>query len=92
LLVITFGELTSILGTKGEPDFVKIIRWKKAIPQYNDDYAHKTEMIEKFHNANPALRICSNYFKGISVSDCIKNADETVNSLLKYFNNRNQNE
>lgn len=89
LLVITLGELTSILGTKGKPDFVKIIRWKKAIPQYNDDYAHKTEMIEKFHNENPALRICSNYFKGISVSDCIKNADETVNSLLKYFNIQN---
>jgi protoporphyrinogen/coproporphyrinogen III oxidase len=88
-LKITLGELVSILGVKGEPDFVKIIRWKKAIPQYNLDYASTTEMIEKFHNANPALRICSNYFKGISVSDCIKNADETVNSLLSYFNKSN---
>lgn len=89
LLVTTLSELTSILGIKGEPDFVKIIRWKKAIPQYNDDYVYKTELIKKFHDVNPALRICSNYFKGISVSDCIKNADETVNSLLEYFTNQN---
>jgi oxygen-dependent protoporphyrinogen oxidase len=88
-LRITLSELASILGTKGEPDFVKIIRWKKAIPQYNNDYSATTEKIEEFHRINPALRICSNYFKGISVSDCIKNADETVNSLSKYFNIEN---
>ncbi len=85
-LKITLSELSDILGTKGEPDYVKIIRWKHAIPQYNNDYAATTAKIESFHEANPALRICSNYFKGISVSDCIKNANETVESFINYFN------
>jgi len=74
LLKIVMNELQSIMGVRGNPEFVKIIRWRQAIPQYSKNHAILTEKIESLQHNNPGLQICSNYYKGISVCDCIKNA------------------
>jgi oxygen-dependent protoporphyrinogen oxidase len=81
-LDVTLSELDSILGINGEPEYYKIIRWDRAIPQYNDDYAYLTEQVERFMEKNEGLYICNNFYKGISISDCIKNSDAIVNSIL----------
>jgi oxygen-dependent protoporphyrinogen oxidase len=85
-LNITLSELDSIMGINVKPEIVKIIRWNKAIPQYNNNYAELTEKVGKLMDYNKGLYICNNFYKGISVSDCIKNSDATVNSILSYFN------
>lgn len=82
LLEMTLKDLDSILGLNDEPEFAVFARWKKAIPQYQKGYASVFKKIEAFHNANKNIRICSNYYKGISVSDCIKSADAVVNDLI----------
>ena len=82
---MTVKELDSVIGLKGRPEIVKITRWEKAIPQYNDHYADIADNIELFMSRNRGLFICSNYFRGISVGDCIKNADATVASVLNYL-------
>ncbi|MGA2669232.1 MAG: protoporphyrinogen oxidase [Ignavibacteria bacterium] len=82
---LTLKELDSVIGLKSKPDIEKIIRWDRAIPQYNNHYADITDSIEKFMNDNKGIYICCNYYKGISVGDCIKNADATVNSVLNYL-------
>lgn len=87
LIDTTVKELDSVLGMKSRPDFVKIIRWDRAIPQYNNHYSDIIEMIEKFMQKNKGLFVCCNYYKGISVCDCIKNADTTVSNVLEYLRN-----
>jgi oxygen-dependent protoporphyrinogen oxidase len=82
---LTMRELNSVIGLKGKPEFVRITRWDRAIPQYNSHYADISDDIESFMINNKGLFICSNYFRGISVGDCIKNADATVNSVLNYI-------
>lgn len=86
MLDMTLEDLDSILGIKDEPDFAVFARWKRAIPQYTKEYASVFRQIEEFHEANKNIRICSNYFRGISVGDCIKSADATVADLLSYLN------
>jgi oxygen-dependent protoporphyrinogen oxidase len=84
-LEMTLKELDSVLGLDGEPILKKIIRWERAIPQYNNHYADISDEIENFMKNKKGLYICSNYFKGISVADCIKSADATVNSIRNYL-------
>lgn len=91
LLDMTLKDLDSILGLKDEPDFAIFARWKRAIPQYQKEYASVFKQIESFHEANKSIRICSNYYRGISVSDCIKSADATVNELVSYLNTIKEN-
>jgi oxygen-dependent protoporphyrinogen oxidase len=83
LLDLTLQDLNSILGLKDEPDFAVFAKWKRAIPQYQKGYNSVIKQIDTFHEMNKNIRICSNYYKGISVSDCIKSADAAVNELLK---------
>lgn len=81
---IVMNELSELMGIKGSPDFVKIIRWTEAIPQYTKYYAALTEKLEKLQEETQGLFICSNYYKGISVSDCIKNAFATAERIENY--------
>ncbi len=87
LIDITLEELDSVLGIKGEPDLFKIVRWKHAIPQYNNHYTDLFDAVESFQINNKAIFICNNFYKGISVGDCIKNADATVSNVIKYLQN-----
>jgi oxygen-dependent protoporphyrinogen oxidase len=81
LLEITLSELNSIMGLTGKPEFVKIVKWQEAIPQYSKNHAKLTEKLDKFQEETRGMFICSNYYKGISVCDCIKNAFGTVEKI-----------
>ena len=86
LFEIARGELNSILGLKGAPVFQKVRRWEKAIPQYNVGYKAVVDSIERFEKRNKGAFFCSNFYRGVSVGDCIKNSaavGEAVGEYLK---------
>ncbi len=74
-----FGELMKITG---EPvHFAKRI-WPKAIPQYSIGYVEHENYFDHFENDNKGIILSGNYRGGISVGDCIKNA-EIVTQKIK---------
>jgi len=82
LLNLVLKDLTTILGLEGKPDFVRIVRWSRAIPQYSLGYWKVTQSIDQLEAQFPGLYICSNYRGGIAVGDCIMNAAKTVQRIL----------
>jgi oxygen-dependent protoporphyrinogen oxidase len=78
-------QLVDILGVEGTPDFVHIKRWKKAIPQYRVGYEDVTEACFEFETNNPGLYFCSNFYRGISMGDCVKNAFDTADRIGEYL-------
>jgi len=89
LLRLVQQDLATIMGIEGKPDFIRIIRWERAIPQYNIGYSRVMESIERLERQFPGLYVCSNYRGGISVGDCIMNADRTVQRVLEYIDSMN---
>ena len=75
LIGIVRAELHDIMGIDAPPALVRIHQWKHAIPQYNLGYSNVMDAIDVLETTIPGLFICSNYRGGISVSDCIINAD-----------------
>lgn len=69
-----YAELKDILNLREPPVFRRITRWHRAIPQYNIGYDKIETAIENFENKNKGIFFCSNFYKGISVGDCVKNA------------------
>ncbi len=86
LIQIALDELDSILGIEGSPEFAIVKKWEKAIPQYNIGYEILVEAIEAFKSNNPGVFFCSNFYKGISVGDCIKNSVATTQEVLDHLN------
>jgi protoporphyrinogen/coproporphyrinogen III oxidase len=85
LFETVFEELKNILGLREKPAFMHIKRWRKAIPQYLLGYEKIENGIEAFERQNKGIYFCSNFYKGISVGDCVKNAFALAEEIDKRF-------
>jgi len=75
-------DLRDILGLKAEPDFVRIFRHDKAIPQYVIGHADRLATIETHLKRHPGLILTGNAFRGVSLNDCIVNAWKTAHAVI----------
>lgn len=85
LFETVYEELKSILNLRAKPDFMHIKRWRKAIPQYNIGYETIEKGIEDFAANYEGVFFCSNFYKGISVGDSVKNAYRTADEIEELF-------
>ena len=74
LIDMVRDELKSLLGIQTSPDEVRVVRWARAIPQYQRGYQQFITSLEAFEAQHPRLYIGGNFRGGISVSDCIRQA------------------
>ena len=75
------SDLQDILGLKAEPDFIRIFRHERAIPQYIIGHAARLTAIEEHLQKHPGLVLTGNAFKGVSLNDCVVNVWNTAQSL-----------
>lgn len=86
LIRIVTEELHAIMGVVGQPVFSKVLRWEKAIPQYNLGYLDIMGEVERCEAEVPGLFFCSNFRGGIAVGDCVmsgKRIAHRVASLVR---------
>lgn len=81
LVRIVREELSAIMGVRGEPAFSKVIRWEKAIPQYNLGYLNIMNAIDRCEAETPGLFFCSNFRGGIAVGDCVMNGKKIAEKV-----------
>jgi oxygen-dependent protoporphyrinogen oxidase len=75
------SDLRDIMGLSAEPEFVKIHRHDKAIPQYLVGHAARLTEIEEQLKYLPGLILTGNAFRGVSLNDCVLNAMKTAQSI-----------
>lgn len=85
LFEIVYSELTDILAMDVMPAFRQIKRWPVAIPQYELGYDKIERTIADFENAHPGIFFCSNFYKGISVGDCVKNSYAVTDKISSFL-------
>lgn len=71
LVELVRTELRKLVGARGEPVFVHVKRWLRAIPQYTLGYGRYLEICARAEKAAPGLFIGGNGRDGISLSNCI---------------------
>jgi oxygen-dependent protoporphyrinogen oxidase len=76
------SELRDILGLDAEPDFVRIFRHQRAIPQYIIGHAARLEAIEERLQHHPGLVLTGNAFRGVSLNDCVVNSTRTAQAIF----------
>jgi len=76
------SDLKDILGITAEPDFIRIFRHQRAIPQYVVGHAARLEAINGMLQQHPGLVLTGNAFKGVSLNDCVVNAWKTAQALI----------
>ncbi|MGB5290985.1 MAG: protoporphyrinogen oxidase [Lysobacterales bacterium] len=76
------SDLQDILGLKAEPDFIRIFRHNRAIPQYLVGHAARLKAIDERLQGHPGLVLTGNAFRGVSLNDCVVNALKTAESVI----------
>ncbi|MFL6192601.1 MAG: protoporphyrinogen oxidase [Thermoanaerobaculia bacterium] len=75
-------ELRGPLRLQGEPAFVRVRRWARAIPQYEVGHGRFVERAQEIERSLPGLRLAGNFLGGVSVPDCIRNATAVAEDSL----------
>lgn len=80
---VVLEELNDLVGISGEPVFIKIKKWTKAIPQYRIGYQKVQAVFDKMENKYKGLYFAGNFRRGISVGDSVLSAHETFQKMIK---------
>jgi oxygen-dependent protoporphyrinogen oxidase len=76
------AELKKIMGISAEPDFVRIFRHERAIPQYVVGHAARLAAIEERLRQHPGLFLTGNAFFGVGLNDCVNAANRAGAQVL----------
>jgi len=68
------GELKDVMKIEAHPDFVRIYRHEKAIPQYNMGHSNRLKTVDDLLLKHKGLYLTGNAYRGIGVNDCIENS------------------
>lgn len=78
-------DLGGVLQLKKMPEFVRIYRWNKAIPQYTLDHGKRLRGIEQAETHFKGLVFAGNAFRGVGLNDCVVSAQRACDQVVKYL-------
>ena len=85
MIAMVQEELEDILGVRVKPIFVKVYRWKKAMPQYIVGHMERLRRIREALSQTPGIYLTGSAYKGIGISDCIVNSDEVAEEIVHFL-------
>jgi oxygen-dependent protoporphyrinogen oxidase len=78
-------DLKTIMGIKEPPDFVRIFRHEKAIPQYTVGHGKRLVALDQQIKAHPGLFLTGNSYRGIGLNDCVAAAQKTSDEAIAHL-------
>jgi len=82
ILLIARKALAEMMQAVNKPDFIRIFRYDKAIPQYEHSSGLRVFSIRELERAYPGLFIAGNVRDGIGMSDRVKQSKMIVEQIL----------
>ncbi len=78
----TMADLKLIMGIDAAPDFVRIFRHRRAIPQYVP--GHSQRLVELDHQLEkiPGLFLTGNAFFGVGINDCVNASNQISDKVI----------
>lgn len=78
-------ELARLFGITAPPRFVHVVRWPRAIPQYELGHLERVARIERAVARQPGLFITGNALHGVSFADAAANGLHCGERAAKWF-------
>ncbi|MBX7256758.1 MAG: protoporphyrinogen oxidase [Candidatus Hydrogenedentes bacterium] len=83
LLALLDREIHPLLDVHGSPEFVRIFRHIRGIPQYLLHHGESLAAVEAAERECPGLVFAGNAFRGVGLNDCVVSAHRAVDLLSK---------
>jgi oxygen-dependent protoporphyrinogen oxidase len=69
------AELRDVLAVGGEPEFMEVVRWERAMPQYHVGHLDRVRGIERQCASLPGFELAGNAYRGVGIPDCIHDGE-----------------
>jgi len=83
LLALILDDLRGMVAINGEPEFVRIIRHARGLPQYHLGHQQRLATIKQQLHLLPGLYLAGNYLDGVSVRDRIAKGKTLAQRILQ---------
>lgn len=84
LFNLVADNLKKLLRVNGTPTYRRLIRWERAIPQYNLDHGQLLACLDTAELAWPGLALAGSYRGGVSVAHCLISGVTATARALKH--------
>lgn len=85
LLQSVLDELKRTMGVGDRPKGYRIQRWIKGSPQYTMGHCETLKKIDESLTLLPGLYLSGASYRGVGIPDCIREANNAVNSMFEYL-------
>ena len=82
LIALARRELAGFLGYRAEPVFVRVDRWREAMPQYTLGHMDRVRAIEEHVARLPRLAVAGNAYHGVGIPDCVRSGEAAVDQVM----------
>ncbi len=79
----TMADLKLIMGIDAEPDFVKVFRHRRAIPQYVPGHGRRLLELDERLAQIPGLFLTGNAFFGVGINDCVNASNRIAQKVIE---------
>jgi len=83
LIHLAMADLRDMMDIHGEPEFARVIRHSKGLPQYHLGHQQRLATIDAQLRLLPGLYLSGNYLDGVSVRDCIARGKRMAERILR---------
>lgn len=83
LVSIVCHDLGQTMGLACAPEFLRIIRHPRGIPQYVKGHLARMRRIETLLQAHPGLLLAGNSYRGVSLNSCVSEAEQIAEQVLR---------
>ena len=76
-------HLSAVLDFPTRPQASSVVRWLRAMPQYEVGHVERVERIRR--NLPPGIFVVGSAYDGVGVPDCVRAAGETAEQVLAHL-------
>ncbi len=82
---IVEGELRELLGVEGTPDFLRVVRHPRSMPQYRVGHLDRVEAIERAARRLPGFALAGNAYRGVGIPDCVHSGENAAEAVFSHI-------
>ncbi len=82
LLAQACAEMNQALGITSDPQFTRVYRFPRALPQYTIGHLKRIRKIRQILDSHSGLHLAGNYLDGVGIPDCIRSGTHAAQQIL----------
>lgn len=80
---LAHDHLARLLEIRGDPEFARVTRWLRAMPQYEVGHQARLEALAEAVRDLPAVLLIGSAYRGVGVPDCVRQGKEAAEQILR---------